>query len=88
MSVRRHPHCDSFSPKQYPDQTGNCETDGCYLCAGCAHISDFDGMSLYDIRMAFYPDMQKLADFQYRINELFAEAQRSADERSVATEAQ
>lgn len=88
MSVQRHPDCDSFQPKQYPHRTGHCETDGCYLCAGCAHIADFDGMSLYDIRMLFYPEQQRLADFQDRIDELFIEAQRSEDERSVATEAQ
>lgn len=50
--------CKEFDPKEFEKQTGDCQTDGHYLCAGCRHIAPFDLMDS-DNKMRYYPKQYK-----------------------------
>lgn len=64
--------CECFAPKRYDNDSGNCQTDGHYLCAGCRHIADFDEMELSDNKERYYPVLYKiyLAELVAKENEL------------------
>jgi hypothetical protein len=49
------PDCESFELKKYPEQTGDCQTDGHYLCKNCRHIADPDSMEEGDNVHRYYP---------------------------------
>lgn len=53
--IEHRQDCNDFDAKEYPNQTGSCETDGHYLCAGCKHIAPFDMMTEADNRRVYYP---------------------------------
>lgn len=50
--------CDSFVPKRWPHDCGDCQTDGHYLCAGCGNIAPFDEMVYFDTREKYYYEQE------------------------------
>lgn len=58
--------CEYFEPKQHQEQTGDCQTDGHYLCAECKHIAPAEQMDEGDNVMRFYPEVWK----QNRIDDM------------------
>ncbi len=57
--IEVRPDCEYFTPKDHAWQTGDCQTDGHYLCVGCKRISPFEDMEEWDNKMRYYPELQK-----------------------------
>lgn len=51
--------CSEFELKEGPQQCGDCQTDGHYLCINCKHIASFEDMELSDNRERYYPKKYK-----------------------------
>lgn len=52
--IEHRSDCDSFEPKRFKDDCGECQTDGHYLCAGCRYIAPFEDMEVYDNMLRYY----------------------------------
>ncbi len=55
MKVR--PDCEAFELKQFPEQRGECQTDGHFLCKNCKHIAPAEEMEYSDNVERFYPEL-------------------------------
>jgi hypothetical protein len=51
--------CSSFELKDNPNDCGDCQTDGHFLCSNCKHIASFKKMELSDNRMRYYDKEEK-----------------------------
>lgn len=57
--ITKREGCRDFSPKLRPEQTGDCQTDGHYMCGECKHIAPADWMDESDNVMRYYPEIWK-----------------------------
>lgn len=51
--------CAEFERKEHKDQTGDCQTDGHFMCGLCKHIAPFEMMDLSDNRMRYYREREE-----------------------------
>lgn len=58
--LERRNDCEYFELKKHSTQTGECETDGHYLCSNCKHIANPEAMSYGDIQEKYYPEYTAL----------------------------
>lgn len=68
-AIERRNDCESFEAKEFDQQTGDCETDGHYLCAGCKHIAPVHKMSEADTMRVYYPKEYDALVEQERLEE-------------------
>lgn len=53
--ITKREGCRDFSPKLHPEQTGDCQTDGHYMCGECKHIASAVELDESDNVMRYYP---------------------------------
>ena len=61
----KRPDCEWFMLKENSWNTGECQTDGHYLCSNCKCIASFEDMELSDNRIRYYPNEEKEAQAIY-----------------------
>lgn len=84
LKVELREDCDAFRPKSDPDECGTCQTDGHYLCGGCANIAPVDKMELHDNKEKYYrgPHPDKGAGAVSKWSKKLEEMQQAIKKRS------
>jgi len=67
QQIEKRTDCPDFEAKAFPNDCGECQTDGHYLCVGCKEIASFDNMELHDNRMRYYEKQEMEAEFLYKV---------------------